>query len=329
MLPRKWLLAFAVLGASVAPAAAFDCGKASTAIEKAICGRPDLKSLDDQLGTAYADVKALSTKPEQKMLARAQRRWIADRESSCPQSDLGLEGCIEDMTEARLAMFEGKAGSGPGVEGRIIPVFIVQEGSETVYDLSLDLLRFVKAETPGQKRFDAIAQSIGKRVKLGPHGEDTMGRIYAMDESLSVTYASPKLMSVLHSYWSDTGGAHGNGGTESYNFDMQTGRDLSIQDFLSEDAAGQIAIRCKRQIIAEKKERWQGDEPYLPAEDTFLSDDVIAEHVATMSRWSFTESEASIVFDAYAIGSYAEGSYDCRFPIADMKAMAVPGAPLP
>ena len=56
---------------------------------------------------------------------------------------------------------------------------------------------------------------------------------------------------------------------------------------------------------------------------------MIAEHIATLPRWSFTASEASVSFDAYAIGSYAEGSYDCRFAMTDLKSLALPGAPLP
>lgn len=329
MMCRNLIFSMLAVLVGCLPAAAFDCGKASTAIEIEICDNPDLKDFDDRLENAYAEVKQLSTKPEQKMLARAQKRWIAERESSCPQSDLGLAGCIRDMTSTRLRMFEGRPDSGPGVDGRIIPVFIAQEGSETVYELSVDLLRFVKATAPGEKRFNAIAQDISKRIELGPHGEDTLGRIYAMDESLSVTYASPRLMSVLHSFWSDTGGAHGNGGTQSFNFDMQSGRDLAIADFFSEDAAAQLAAQCKDQIVAEKKERWPADEPYDAAGDSFLKDEVIAEHIATMSRWSFTETEASVGFDAYAIGPYAEGSYDCRFAISGLRAIAKPGAPLP
>jgi hypothetical protein len=34
-------------------------------------------------------------------------------------------------------------------------------------------------------------------------------------------------------------------------------------------------------------------------------------------------------FDSYAIGSYAEGTYACTFPTAELKALARPDAPLP
>jgi len=133
---------------------------------------------------------------------------------------------------------------------------------------------------------------------------------------------------VLHNYWRDEGGAHGNGGVENLNLDMTSGRELTIADMIPEAAAPPLAAQCRDQIIAEKKER-SGDEPYDPAADSFLKDEVIAEHIATLSRWSFSASEASVSFDAYTIGPYAEGSYECRFAMKDLKALALPAAPLP
>jgi hypothetical protein len=155
-----------------------------------------------------------------------------------------------------------------------------------------------------------------------------MGRVWVMEEAMTLSYASPKLVSVMFTYWYDMGGAHGNGATENFNFSMESGKDYGIEDFFSEDAAGKLMARCKAQIIEEKKARF-GEEPYDPQADSFLKDEVIAEHVATMSSWSFTEQQASITFDSYAIGPYAEGSYECTFPIAELKAIALETAPLP
>ena len=318
----------AALVAAVSPAAAFNCGKAATAVEKSICAAPGLKAMDDRMSSLYAEVRGLSSAAERKMLARSQKQWIAEREANCPQSGVGMDQCINSMTEERIVLFEGKPSGGPGIEGRIIPIFIVQDGTEEAYDLDITMLRFAEASTPGQKRFNKIADDMAARIKTGPHGEDTMGRIWAMEEAMVLSYASPKLVSVIFSYWYDMGGAHGNGASDSFNFSMATGKDYSIGDFFSEDAAGKLMAQCKAQIIAEKKERF-GSEPYDPAADSFLKDEVIAEHVATMSSWSFAETEASIVFDAYAIGSYAEGPYDCTFPMPELKAIALETAPLP
>ncbi len=313
---------------STSPAFAFDCGKAATQVEKAVCAEPELKALDDRMSALYSDVRGLSREAERKMLARSQKNWIAEREANCPQPGTDISACITSTTAERIALFEAKPASGPGVAGRIIPTFIVQAGTEQVYDLDITMLRFAKASSAGQKRFNRIAEDMVARIKTGPHGENTMGRVYAMEEAMTLTYASPKLISVMFSTWYDMGGAHGNGATENFNFSKDTAKDYGIGDFFSEAAAEQLMDQCKAQIIAEKKERF-GGEPYDPATDDFLKGDVIAEHVATMSSWSFTETEASIGFDAYAIGSYAEGAYECRFGITALKAIALDTAPLP
>ena len=137
-----------------------------------------------------------------------------------------------------------------------------------------------------------------------------------------MSYASPAFMSVIVSYWLDSGGAHGNGGVSNSNIGMQTGKLLEIGDFFGEEAAGELAAACKAQLIAEKQKRLEG-EIYDPATDDFLKDEIIAEHVATLSRWSFRESKASVSFDAYAIGSYAEGPYECEFPMLELKALGL------
>ncbi len=219
------------------------------------------------------------------MLVRSQKRWIAWREY-CPGAEAGISACIRDATQERLNLLTGKAESGPGADGAIVPVFVVQDGSEKVYDLDVALLRFAKPETEGQKRFNAIAAEITERLQLGEHGQDTFGSIYAQQDSMSLTYASPALISVVHSFYANEGGAHGNGGIQNFNIDMRTGKLLEIQDVLPEDAAGVLMAQCKDQIVAEKKLRMEGIEDYDVAQDSFIKDDIIGEHIATLSRWS-------------------------------------------
>lgn len=327
MLART-IVGLVVLAVAADEASAFDCAKATTAVELAICADAGLKLLDDRLEAAYAEVRSLSSGAERKMLARAQKRWIGEREAQCPAAAAGLDACIADMTDTRLALFEGRPDSGPGSGGRLYPVFIVQDGSSTQYELDITMLRFAAPASAGERLFNEVADQIDRRVKRGNHGEETDGRIYALDEAMAVRYASPRLISVMHSFWSDTGGAHGNGGVSNTTIDMAAGKVLDIGDLFGEDAVAGLAATCREQIVAQKAERLAG-EAYDPATDSFLKDEVIAEHVATLSRWSLTEHEASVSFDAYAIGSYAEGSYDCTFPMTQLKALAVPGAPLP
>lgn len=72
-----WLLASPV----VASAAGFDCAKATTIVEKAICASPEISALDGQLGDAFRT--ALKNHPEKAdALKLDQRHWLAERDGT-------------------------------------------------------------------------------------------------------------------------------------------------------------------------------------------------------------------------------------------------------
>ncbi len=55
----------------------------------------------------------------------------------------------------------------------------------------------------------------------------------------------------------------------------------------------------------------------------------IDEYVADLTRWTFTSEDAVVTFDAYAIGSYAEGSYTCTYALGLLRSLARDPALLP
>lgn len=308
------------------PAFAFDCGKASTDVEKAICADPQLKQLDGRLSDAYAAVKAASTPAEQKMLARSQKRWIAEREY-CSGDDSGLDACIAQKTKDRISLLRGAPETGPGAGAKMVPVFLVQDGTTKQWDINMSLLRFAEPATAGERLFNRLADKILGQAKLGPHGEDSHDMIYAMEDSLSLTFASPRLISARHDFYINEGGAHGNYGTDNLNIDMASGRQLAIGDIVDEAGAASLTRQCKAEIDAERKKRVPDaeDVPY----DEKTRDATIAETVRNLASWSIGADEITVSFDPYAVGAYAEGAYTCSFRTGAVKALARPGAALP
>ncbi|MGN6094420.1 MAG: lysozyme inhibitor LprI family protein [Luteibacter jiangsuensis] len=70
-----------LLAASACAAAGFDCGKASTLAEKAICASPKVSALDGKLGEAFRT--ALKNHPEKgDALKLDQLHWLADRDAA-------------------------------------------------------------------------------------------------------------------------------------------------------------------------------------------------------------------------------------------------------
>jgi uncharacterized protein len=87
------LLTLALL-ASTAQAVSFDCQKAKTFTEKAICQNPELSALDDELDAEYQAVKAKGG--NNKALKKQQDKWLKERDA-CQ-----TEGCVKKAYQKRI-----------------------------------------------------------------------------------------------------------------------------------------------------------------------------------------------------------------------------------
>ena len=86
----------------------FDCAKADTTIEKAICADPDLASLDAELATAYKQAVARAG-DDQSLVRGEERWWISEINRDCDHSNPG--DCIREAYAKRLAELESEATS--------------------------------------------------------------------------------------------------------------------------------------------------------------------------------------------------------------------------
>ncbi len=110
-MPRA-ISAACLLLAAASPAAAagpsFDCARAQSAAEVAICADPDLAALDLALAEAFAGALAAAkgldagaTDAERRLRAE-QRGWIRGRDE-CWKAGEGLAACVRDETMRRTA----------------------------------------------------------------------------------------------------------------------------------------------------------------------------------------------------------------------------------
>ena len=83
-----------------ARAASFDCAKAASPSELAICANPTLSALDSQLGAAYA--LRIAAAPEVRDLERA---WLKVRNVGCGKD----AACLTRMTHAQVAWLRSGA----------------------------------------------------------------------------------------------------------------------------------------------------------------------------------------------------------------------------
>lgn len=89
-------------------AASFECSKASTSVEKAICADAELSKLDDRLAVSYK--KALAAQPDSAELKTHQRNWLKNVRNQCQDV-----ACLKEAYLGRLAGLEAFAEYSAGV----------------------------------------------------------------------------------------------------------------------------------------------------------------------------------------------------------------------
>ena len=92
--------AVCVLAASQALSAGFDCGKASTPVETAICSTPELSKLDDELSAAYK--AALDSAGDRASIVEAQNSWLRRVRNACADRACLLSEYPKRISELRL-----------------------------------------------------------------------------------------------------------------------------------------------------------------------------------------------------------------------------------
>ncbi len=101
------ILAAALLVAAAAPALAqngpsFDCAKASTAIERAICKSPELAKADREMAAAYAVLVGKLSGAAREHLIKDQLRWVNDWQA-CNADTALMEQCLAGRNRDRIA----------------------------------------------------------------------------------------------------------------------------------------------------------------------------------------------------------------------------------
>ncbi|GJE55476.1 lysozyme inhibitor LprI family protein [Methylobacterium thuringiense] len=287
-------------------AAAFDCAKARLPIEKAICADPAAKASDDAMEAAFETLRPALAGPQRQAALDDQRAWLKQRNANCLQNKTPAS-CVADANGARTGVLTARPESGPGLERRPQPFFVRQAGSRDKVDVALHLYRFADPATPGERLLNTRADETVAKTDFKK--EEPEDRDWSREESWSIAYASPAFLSVWATSYEYSGGAHGGAGGQGIHIDLRRGRIVSFADLFDAKAAAEIDRRCLKQIKAEKTERGVGDD-----EQPDLGKQV-ADVVRNLGSWSFKETAASVYFGQYALGSYAEGTYNCDLPM--------------
>lgn len=103
-----FILACAAPGTAAAQAS-FDCARARSLVEQAICATRDLADLDGELNRAYGRTRDLLPQHERRVLLDQQRAWVRSRDTMCVAHARVDTLCLVESYRRRLAELAGAA----------------------------------------------------------------------------------------------------------------------------------------------------------------------------------------------------------------------------
>jgi hypothetical protein len=137
-------------------------------------------------------------------------------------------------------------------------------------------------------------------------------RSYEMDVSYTVTAASKDFISILFYFYEDSGGAHPNTHTASFNYDLNRGEALKLADLFAPKAnyLKTISDYCIKELKKLKTVE-SADEGASAKLDNFDS-------------WNIAPSGLRITFDRYTVAAYAAGDHEVVVPYSALKPIIRP-----
>lgn len=300
--------ALTVAGAPAAQAASFDCAKASTPVEKAICANPDLSRADEVLARAYATALGGLSDEAKAAIQASQREWLGFAGLACtPDAKPFKAALTDDQQGCLIATYRSRIGElgQSRMEGdyRVYP----KASYSLVDDPDPDSYQGVATKEISSPRidedsevavtFNALMDEADADAKPDPKAEDYL-TADTTETTTIVSVASHRISLSIDSYWMGHGAAHGNYAITYAHYLTDKGRMLEADDLFAgagwKEALGKLALdELDRTLDGGVWDESRKDVPAAAADP---------------SRWNFTDNGLEITFQPYEVTAYAAGA---------------------
>ena len=336
MIVGTMLLLLTLAIAAPANAASFDCGKATTAFENAICDNPKLSTADDKLATAFATAIGGLSKGALAQMRADQRAWLDFAASSCtddaqPLSDFDTYTerqveCLNDAFVARLTVLEQSRMLG-GYRFAVASQYSALPDPDETEPNSYFKVATHQLSYPVLDAGDEDAQAFNAFVAKA--AEDSSGSMSeagdVMGEAQSDSNTGIHLNEVLYNRlslkvstrWFGHGAAHGNWAVSYVHYLLNRQRALEASDMFAGDDWQQKLTELS---LAELK-REHGDN--LQLDDSTDISGIVTDP----TRWSFASDYGLIIqFEPYEVSAYAYGAPTIVVPWESLDDIVAEGA---
>ena len=330
------ILAALFLFVPVAQAASFDCAKAGTSFEKAICADPDLSAQDEILAQAYATALGGLSADAAAEVKAGQKAWLNYAQRACSPKAEPIAGTYDDeQTQCLAAVFRGRVNAleASRMQGgyRFYPLdrYLVQPDSELSegdfgYKASEKEFHIVKIDRDDDlaaafnEAIDAIIADQGDFFVKGTTTISPEDDTSDYDITTSVAEVTRYRISLSYNqWWYGHGAAHGNYFISHRHFLTGQRRMLEASDIFAGD---DWQDRLTEATMAHLKSDIGEDnlfEDYAKAVPDLASDP---------TRWIFSEAGLTIQFNIYEITAYAAGAIEVTIPWTELQDILAPEA---
>lgn len=178
-----------------------------------------------------------------------------------------------------------------------------------------EVLRMASGGVPDSATFEnvekAADQFIADFVEAGKELPNDFLRVpWSYEGNVAPILDTMGILSFMFNEYSFSGGAHGNGYQEFYNFDLETGELLTLNDLLEGDYEG---------AVNELIERYFREMEDLADTVSLQEGGLFEDSIALNENFYLTPNELGFYYNPYEIAPYAAGPKEIIIPYTDLK----------
>lgn len=290
--------------------ASFDCAKASSAVERAICRNPELARADREMAAVYSALLAKLTGPAKDHLAKDQVGWVGNRNRACTGDADAIVDCLKVRYGARIANLKVLAdGAYPFIGERA--VYKAGKVGKIAYSIDTRYPQFDGATADFatvNRTFADDAKKSDEDATPKPDSGVDREQTWSYEQAFALHRPGASAITVAIDFYGYSGGAHGFGGTVCVLVDLRTGKSVEPGGvFAPGDAwlklmVGLVTADLKKQFVKN------------PGFDDALEPESLAKMLRDPSRYCWRTGRLELIFNAYDVGPYSAGAYQVVVP---------------
>jgi uncharacterized protein len=295
--------------------ASFDCAKASSAIERAICKNPQLAKADREMAAIYSALAAKLAGSAKDHLAKDQVRWVANRNRACTGDADAIMDCLKVRYAARTETLKVLA---DGVYPFISEHAVYKAGKVGKITYTIDT-RYPQFDGTTAD-FSAVNRTFADDAKKSdedgtPKADSGVEReqTWSYEQAFALHRPSSGAITVAIDFYGYSGGAHGFGGTACMLVDLHTGKAVEPDGvFAPGDAWLKLVVGI---VTADLKKQFVKN----PGFDDALEPASLAKTLRVASHYCWRADRLELIFNAYDVGPYSAGAYQVVVPYSRLR----------